>query len=219
MQTEKTQRVEHNETFTSISFRNETFFFICCFRLVFVKHLEVMAYHWHASSQSSTQGVCLVVQQWNKPLWDKGRRALKRPTFVLVDGPRFGRSTQNLIYLKIFEVVQPLSLPIVHQPLRRHLLMSNDNNGILPLESHLKFIHLIQPSIPPSVFGTCNSSLSSPMIAAFLQSMTSENGSSQPLLRITGIQAACWERKRSGRRRNLPLWRLCLNKWRSAGNL
>lgn len=51
-------------------------------------------------------------------------------------------------------------------------------------------------TIPPSsnfpvLFSTCNSSRSSPMTAAFLQSMTSEKGSSQPLLRITGIQAAC----------------------------
>lgn len=31
------------------------------------------------------------------------------------------------------------------------------------------------------------------MIAAFSQSITSEKGSSQPLLRMTGIQAACEE--------------------------
>lgn len=38
---------------------------------------------------------------------------------------------------------------------------------------------------------TCNSSLSSPITAAVFQSMISEKGSSQPLLSITGTQAAC----------------------------
>lgn len=38
---------------------------------------------------------------------------------------------------------------------------------------------------------TCNSSLSSPITAALFQSMISEKGSSQPLLSITGTQAAC----------------------------
>lgn len=40
---------------------------------------------------------------------------------------------------------------------------------------------------------TCNSNLSSPMTAACFQSITSENGSSHPLLSITGTQAACTE--------------------------
>lgn len=39
---------------------------------------------------------------------------------------------------------------------------------------------------------TCSRSLSSPMTAAVFQSMISEKGSSQPLLSITGTQAA-WE--------------------------
>lgn len=37
---------------------------------------------------------------------------------------------------------------------------------------------------------TCSSSLSSPMTAAVFQAMTSEKGSSQPLLSMTGTQAA-----------------------------
>lgn len=41
---------------------------------------------------------------------------------------------------------------------------------------------------------TCNSSLSSPITAAVFQSMISEKGSSQPLLSITGTQAA-WKTK------------------------
>lgn len=43
------------------------------------------------------------------------------------------------------------------------------------------------------LFLTCNSNLSSPMTAACFQSITSENGSSHPLLSITGTQAACTE--------------------------
>lgn len=42
-----------------------------------------------------------------------------------------------------------------------------------------------------SLFLTCNNNLSSPMTAAWFQSITSENGNSHPLLSITGTQAAC----------------------------
>lgn len=41
---------------------------------------------------------------------------------------------------------------------------------------------------------TCNNNLSSPMMAAWFQSITSENGNSHPLLSITGTQAACGHR-------------------------
>lgn len=41
------------------------------------------------------------------------------------------------------------------------------------------------------LFLTCNNNLSSPMTAAWFQSITSENGNSHPLLSITGTQAAC----------------------------
>lgn len=45
---------------------------------------------------------------------------------------------------------------------------------------------------------TCRSSLSSPTMAAFFQSITSEKGSSHPLLRMTGTHAACEKIKRKG---------------------
>lgn len=44
------------------------------------------------------------------------------------------------------------------------------------------------------LFLTCNNNLSSPMMAAWFQSITSEKGSSHPLLSMTGTQAACGDR-------------------------
>lgn len=49
---------------------------------------------------------------------------------------------------------------------------------------------------------TCNRSLSSPITAAVFQSMISEKGSSQPLLSITGTQAA-WKTNHTHKHRQL----------------
>lgn len=46
------------------------------------------------------------------------------------------------------------------------------------------------------LFLTCNNNLSSPMMAAWFQSITSEKGNSHPLLSMTGTQAACGHRAR-----------------------
>lgn len=84
------------------------------------------------------------------------------------------------------------------------------SKDINPLQSCVKNI-LSYKSL--SCKSTCNSSLSSPMMAAFFQSITSEKGSSQPLLRIKGTQAACEERGVKDKESELKNQFVVLGEW------
>ena len=107
---------------------------------------------------------------------------------------------QQLIYLSIF--IHPFILTfLIHptidnSPIHPSICFSSLHPSIFHAFSCVPLQPTIHPQTPPSIhYGpTCSSSLSSPRMAAFLQSMTSEKGSSQPLLRMTGMHAA-WRAK------------------------
>lgn len=90
---------------------------------------------------------------------------------------------------------------VYNQKQKGYRLEKNVECAMYIWEDHLR--SFVQCRLSTSTSGiveklhTCKRSLSSPITAAVFQSMISEKGSSQPLLSITGTQAACKTKTRA----------------------